>query len=119
MMTRATLLIAAVVAAAAFVRTATAIELPQNDYPTSARADYVFACMQTNGQTRESLEKCSCSIDAVAALLPFAEYEAAQTIMSVAQRPGDNAEVFRSYGPYKEQVKKLKTAQVEAELRCF
>jgi hypothetical protein len=39
--------------------------------------------------------------------------------MSIAQRPGDNAEVFRSYGPYKEQVKKLKTAQVEAELRCF
>ena len=119
MMTRATFVIAAM-AAAAFLPAATAaVELPQNDYPTSARADYIFACMQTNGQTRDALEKCSCSIDAVAALLPYAEYEASQTIMSIAQRPGDNAEVFRSYGPYKEQVKKLKTAQVEAELRCF
>ncbi len=118
-MTRATFLIAALAAAAAFARTAMAVELPQNDYPTAARADYVFACMQTNGQTRDSLEKCSCSIDAVAALLPYAEYEAAQTIMSVGQRPGDNSEVFRSYGPFREQVKKLKTAQVEAELRCF
>lgn len=115
---RGTLVITAL--GAVFAQAATAaVELPANDYPTSARADYVFACMQTNGQTRDSLEKCSCSIDAVAGLLPYAEYEAAQTIMSIAQRPGDNAEVFRSYGPYKEQVKKLKTAQVEAELRCF
>ena len=90
-----------------------------NDFPTVARADYIFACMQTNGQTRDALERCSCSVDAVAAIIPYAEYESTQTIMSVGQRPGDNAEIFRSYGPYEEQVKKLKTAQVEAELRCF
>ena len=30
-----------------------------NDYPTSARADYVFACMKTNGDTREALDQCS------------------------------------------------------------
>jgi hypothetical protein len=42
-----------------------------NDYPTEARADYVFACMQVNGQTRDSLMKCSCSIDAIAAVLPY------------------------------------------------
>jgi hypothetical protein len=119
-MTGARLLIAALAAAAAFVPTATgAVELPLNDYPTSVRADYVFACMQTNGQTRDALEKCSCSVDAVAAIIPYSEYEATQTILSIAQRPGDNAEVFRSYGPFKEQVKKLKAAQVEAELRCF
>ena len=23
-----------------------------NDYPSAARADYVFACMKTNGETR-------------------------------------------------------------------
>ena len=98
---------------------AAAVELPQNDYPTAARADYVFACMQTNGQDRISLEKCSCSIDAIAALLSYADYEAAQTIMSISQTPGRNTELFRDYGPYKEKVKDLKRAQVEAELRCF
>ena len=40
-----------------------AAELPTNDYPTVARADYVFGCMQVNGQTRDALERCSCSID--------------------------------------------------------
>jgi hypothetical protein len=98
---------------------ATAVELPANDYPTTARADYVFACMQTNGQDRITLEKCSCSIDAIAALLPYADYESAQTIMSIGQTPGRNTELFRDYGPYKEKVKDLKRAQVEAELRCF
>ncbi len=98
---------------------ATAVELPANDYPTTARADYVFACMQTNGQDRVTLEKCSCSIDAIAALLAYTDYEAAQTIMSISQTPGRNTELFRDYGPYKEKVKDLKRAQVEAELRCF
>ena len=118
-MARTILVMAALVTVGLLPAATSAVELPQNDYPTSARADYVFACMQTNGQTRTALDQCSCSIDAVAAILPYSEYEAAQTIMSIAQRPGDNAQVFRSYGPYKEQVKKLKTAQVEAELRCF
>jgi len=118
-MTNARQLIAALTAVIAVPTATVAVELPQNDYPTSARADYVFACMQTNGQTRDALERCSCSVDAVAAIIPYAEYESTQTIMAVGQRPGDNAEIFRSYGPFKEQVKKLKTAQVEAELRCF
>jgi hypothetical protein len=96
-----------------------AIELPANDYPTSARADYVFACMQTNGQTREALDKCSCSIDAVAALLSYDEYEAAETILSVRQKGGENVAMFNNYAPLLEKVKNLKRAQVEAELRCF
>lgn len=29
-----------------------------NDYPTAARADYVFACMKTNGETRHALDQC-------------------------------------------------------------
>jgi hypothetical protein len=96
-----------------------AVELPANDYPTYARADYIFACMQTNGQTREALEKCSCSIDEIAELLPFAEYEQAETIMSVRQKGGENVTMFNSFAPLLEKVKNLKRAQVEAELRCF
>ncbi len=98
---------------------AAAVELPQNDYPTAARADYVFACMQTNGQNRIVLEKCACSIDTIASLLPYSEYEAAETIMSVRQKGGESVAMFNSFAPYLEKVKNLKRAQVEAELRCF
>ena len=90
-----------------------------NDYPTVVRADYVFACMQVNGQTREALEKCSCSIDVIASLLPFGQYEEAETIMSVGQRPGQQADIFRSNPTLKAKVDDLRRAQVEAELRCF
>ncbi len=95
-----------------------AMELPPNDYPTVTRADYVYGCMQANGQTRDMLEKCSCSIDQIAALLPFAQYEEAETIMSVVQRGGENVAVLKTPA-LQEKVKKLKMAQVEAELRCF
>lgn len=98
---------------------AKAVELPANDYPTYVRADYVYACMQVNGQTPAVLKKCSCSIDAIAAILPFKEYEQAETVMSVGQRGGDNAAMFRTYTPYLEMVNNLKRAQVEGELRCF
>lgn len=97
---------------------AVAMELPANDYPTVSRADYVYGCMQANGSTRETLEKCSCSIDQIAALLPFAEYEEAETIMSVQLRGGESVATM-SYAPIQAKIKKLKLAQIEAELRCF
>jgi hypothetical protein len=57
-----------------------------NDYPTAARADYVFACMKTNGETRRALEQCSCSIDVIASILPYDRYVAAETVLSLSNR---------------------------------
>jgi len=54
-----------------------------NDYPTSARADYVFGCMKANGETQELLQKCSCSIDVIASIIPYDRYVAAETILDV------------------------------------
>ena len=98
---------------------AQAAELPANDYPTAARADYVFGCMQVNGQTRDALEKCSCSIDVIASVLPYHQYEEAETVMRVRQRGGKNASMFLSMPMLRAKVDELKRAQVEAELRCF
>ncbi len=119
MRTRSLFLAATLFALGAGGAAAGKFDLPPNDYPTDVRADYVFACMQTNGRTREALEKCSCSIDQIAALLPYSEYEAAETVMSVRQKGGENVAMFNSYAPLLEKVKNLKRAQVEAELRCF
>ncbi len=98
---------------------ARAAELPANDYPTVARADYVFGCMQVNGQTRDALERCSCSIDVIASLLPYDQYEEAETVMRVRQRAGKNASMFLTMPMLRAKVDELKRAQVEAELRCF
>jgi hypothetical protein len=112
-------LAAALVAAQCVDGAARAAELPANDYPTVARADYVFGCMQVNGQTREALERCSCSIDVIASLLPFDQYEEAETVMRVRQRGGKNASMFLTMPTLRSKVDDLKRAQVEAELRCF
>ncbi len=93
-------------------------ELPPNDYPTTARADYVYACMAVNGQNREVLEKCSCSIDEIANILPYSQYEEAETLMSVGLRGGENV-AWTKAPEFQEKVKNLKRAQVEGELRCF
>lgn len=89
-----------------------------NDYPTFNRADYVFGCMQVNGNTRLALERCACSIDVIASILPFKEYEQAETIMSIRQRGGESVAQFNRPESVA-VVTKLKQAQIEGELRCF
>jgi hypothetical protein len=90
-----------------------------NDYPTAARADYVFACMKTNGDTRQALEQCSCSIDVIASILPYDRYVAAETVLSLSQVPGRFGAMFQSPEQAKAATNDLRRAQAEAGVRCF
>jgi hypothetical protein len=90
-----------------------------NDYPTATRADYVYACMKANGETREVLTQCSCSIDIIASILPYDRYVTAETALSLAQVPGRFGAMFRSPEEPKAAVADLRRAQAEAEVRCF
>lgn len=91
------------------------------DYPTEALADYVFACMATNGQTQEALRRCACSIDTIAERLSFEEYTEAETILRMQQVPsGDDRMVMFRTSPWAQtRVDTLRRAQVEAEGKCF
>ncbi|MFA3916363.1 hypothetical protein [Ruegeria hyattellae] len=90
-----------------------------NDYPTAARADYVFACMVTNGQTREVLDRCSCSIDLIASILPYETYVQAETVLSMRRVGGERMSFFKSAAMAENLVAKLRRAQAEAEVVCF
>jgi hypothetical protein len=92
-----------------------------HDYPTAALADYVFGCMASNGETQQALEKCSCSIDVIASIIPYEEYEAGETVLRMRQVPGggEKMALFRDTAVAKEAVDRLRQAQVEADLRCF
>jgi hypothetical protein len=89
------------------------------DYPTVAVADYVFGCLKANGETRDMMERCSCSIDVVASLLPYERYEEASTFLSMGQVAGEKGVIFRSTEEAKAAVGDLRRAQAEAEIRCF
>ena len=90
-----------------------------NDYPTSARAEYVFGCMKANGETRQAIEQCSCSIDVVASLLPYDRYVTAETVLSMSQVRGDLGGQFRTSEQAASALNDLRRAQAEAEVRCF
>src|SRR6266851_3426074 len=90
-----------------------------NDYPTAARADYVFGCMKANGDTRQALERCSCSIDVIATILPYDRYVAAETFLSLSQVPGRFGTMFQSPEQARAATNDLRRAQAEAEVRCF
>ena len=94
-------------------------EAGRNDYPTEARAEYVFACMASNGQTQQALRQCACAIDVIASVLPFEKYEQAETVLRMRRGGGGYlGEMFRT-GTANNMVRDLEEAQAEGEIRCF
>ncbi len=90
-----------------------------NDYPTEARADYVFGCMAANGQTRVALRQCSCSVDVIAGIVPYADYVEAEAALSVVQAGGERVAAIRNSPFLKGVIADLRRAQAEAEILCF
>ena len=90
-----------------------------NDYPTSARAEYVYGCVKANGESRQSIEQCSCSIDVIASLLPYAQYVTAETVLSMSQVQGNLGGQFRTSEQATGALNDLRRAQAEADVRCF
>ncbi|MBR1088530.1 hypothetical protein JQ621_13750 [Bradyrhizobium manausense] len=111
------LIVAALVVLAATACAARAEEA--NDYPTSARAEYVYGCMKANGETRQAIEQCSCSIDVVASIVPYDRYVTAETALSMSQVRGNLGTQFRTSEQANAAVNDLRRAQAEAEVRCF
>jgi len=96
-----------------------AVSAEVNDYPTSARADYVFACMKSNGETQDNLTRCSCSIDIIASIISYDNYVEAETVASMSQQQGQIGTMFRATLQAKSILDDLHRAQAEAEVRCF
>lgn len=90
-----------------------------NDYPTIARVDYVLGCMAANGQDLLVMQKCSCSIDVIAELLPHEDYESVKTVMSMQDQPGELGMLFRTERSMQEDLYHFRSVQAEADMRCF
>jgi len=114
-------LVRPVVAAIAVLIGTTAVACAEdiNDYPTSARAEYVFGCLKANGETRQAIEQCSCSIDVIASIIPYDRYVTAETVLSMSQVQGTLGTQFRSSAQAANALTDLRRAQAEAEVRCF
>ena len=75
--------------------------------------------MNVNGGTQEALRQCSCSIDVIASIMPYSEYEQADTILRMRRLTGGYlGDEFRT-AVTNGIVRTLHEAQAEAEVRCF
>jgi len=99
----------------------TALAVAADGYPTPDKVDYVIGCMASNGNNREVMMKCACSIDAIAALVPYPEYERASTALSMQAAGGlaGRVALFRDPPEIKSAIEHLHQAQAEADLQCF
>lgn len=113
------LIVAAALIAASLTGQAFAAKAPVNDYPTATRVDFVIGCMAANGETRETMLKCACQIDAIAAELPYKTYEMAETALSLqVTGVGGRTGLVRDPPQIKEAIERLRKSQASANLQC-
>src|SRR5512138_3870152 len=67
-----------------------------NDYPTSARVEYVQECIVNAGGKLEHMYQCSCVIDEIAKQFTYDEYVEASTFARYATLPGERGGEIRS-----------------------
>lgn len=99
--------------------TGLAVPVMANDYPTEARVDYVLGCMASNGNSYLTMQKCSCSIDVIAEHLSYEEYEQVETVLGMQDQRGELGVLFRTERGMQDQLRALRQAQADANLRCF
>ena len=78
-----------------------------------------MACMATNGETPTALQRCSCAIDNIAAVLDYDAYVGAETVLRMRQTSGERAGMFRQGAMTNDLIADLRRAEAEAEILCF
>ncbi|MBP0590165.1 hypothetical protein J8I87_10650 [Paraburkholderia sp. LEh10] len=87
------------------------------DYPTQGRVEYVLGCMDEKGHDFANVYKCSCTIDKIAAALPYDDYVEQMTFSKYATLGGEGGNEFR-VDRARAQTKKYRALQEEAYQAC-
>jgi hypothetical protein len=91
-----------------------------NDFPTQARVEFVLGCMnEQGGQTYDSLYKCVCLVDAIAAEMSHDEFAQAQVFSQLRSTAGERGGVFRDPDQARALVGKLEAAVERGKASCF
>lgn len=91
-----------------------------NDFPTQARVEFVLACMnEQGGQSYDTLYKCVCLIDAIAAEMSHDEFAQAQVFSQLRSTAGERGGVFRDPDQAQSLIEKLETAIERGQAKCF
>lgn len=103
----------------AFKRSGEYVNPNGDGYPTATKMEYVMGCLNANGMDLGNLVKCSCSIDYIAAQLPYENYIKADTVLRAQLDQGTKGAVFRESNWAKDMVGELHEIQSASTLECF
>ena len=91
---------------------------PRNDFPTSARVEYVQECIAKNGGNLSDLYKCSCAIDRMADHFTYDDFVEAQTFAHYSTLGGEGGGIFRDPDHAKESAKRFRSVEADAYRSC-
>jgi len=99
---------------------AAAAKAPVNDFPTVDRVLYVQECMREHpGPGFEMVNKCSCTLDKLAASVKYEDYVTMSTIVKAMTIGGERGGAIRDVPSYKPEVKRYRELVSKAETSCF
>ena len=91
-----------------------------NDFPTQTRVEFVLGCMnEQGGQSYDTLYKCVCLVDAIAAEMTHDEFAEAEVYSQLRSTAGERGGVFRDPAQASSLVDKLEAVIERGKARCF
>jgi hypothetical protein len=91
-----------------------------NDFPTQARVEFVLDCMRTSKvSAQESIYKCSCAIDDIAAKVDYATWVELSTIANATTMAGERGGVMRDLKDGRKIIASFRELQADAKKHCF
>jgi hypothetical protein len=91
-----------------------------NDFPTSARVEYVLTCMRdTKTSPQEAMYKCSCAIDAIADKVDYDTWVDLSTVANGITIAGERGGVMRDMKDGRKLVTSYRELQDNARKACF
>ena len=91
-----------------------------NDFPTRARVEYVLTCMrESKTSQQESMYKCSCAIDAIAAKVSYDAWVDLSTVANGTTIAGERGGVMRDLKDGRKLIASFRELQDSAKKACF
>ena len=90
-----------------------------NDYPTQARVEFVFECMNRyGGQNFDTMYGCVCAIDHIAERIPYQNYITTATLATMSNTTGELGNFYREVTGAREATAEFKKFLATTEADC-
>jgi|SRR6266516_2808731 len=91
-----------------------------NDFPTQARVEFVLDCMRASKEPpQQSMYKCSCAIDEIAAKVDYATWVELSTVANATTIAGERGGVMRDMKDGRKITASFRELQANAKKHCL